>query len=194
MYHSSFTGNSIELFCGTGGLALGLQQAGFAHQALYEWDKNCCTNIRANIAAGFTDIRDWNICQTDVRTVSYAGLAGKINLISGGPPCQPFSLGGKAQAHNDQRDMFPEAVRAVLEVMPEVFVFENVKGLLRKSFSQYFNYIILQLTYPSIVKPRNMTWEQHWEILEKHHNANAPHHSEYHVMFRLLNTADYGVP
>lgn len=194
MDNTLFVGNSIELFCGTGGLALGLQKAGFSHQALYEWDRDSCENISANIAAGFEGINNWNICQADVRMVSYEGLAGKINMISGGPPCQPFSLGGKSQAYNDKRDMFPEAVRAVREIMPEVFIFENVKGLLRKSFSRYFSYIILQLTYPSIEKPDNMAWEQHWEILEKHHTSNRHNKCEYSVLFRLLNAADYGVP
>lgn len=194
MHNTSFAGNSIELFCGTGGLALGLQKAGFSHQALYEWDKDACENISANIAAGFEGINNWNVCQEDVRMVSYDELTGKINMISGGPPCQPFSLGGKSQAYNDKRDMFPEAVRAVREVMPEVFIFENVKGLLRKSFSQYFSYIILQLTYPSIRKLDNMTWEQHREILEKHHTSNEHNDCEYNVLFRLLNAADYGVP
>ncbi|MGN0930721.1 MAG: DNA cytosine methyltransferase [Thermoguttaceae bacterium] len=186
--------NSIELFCGTGGLALGLQRAGFQHKALYEWDKDSCDNIKANIAAGFDGINDWNVFQSDVRTVSYDGLTGKINMISGGPPCQPFSLGGKAQAYNDKRDMFPEAVRAVREIMPEVFIFENVKGLLRKSFSLYFSYIILQLTYPSIIKPEGMTWEEHRTLLEQHHTSNQHDDCEYNVVFRLFNAADYGVP
>lgn len=194
MSSPAFTGNSIELFCGTGGLALGLQRAGFSHKALYEWDKDSCDNIQANIDAGFQGIGDWNIFQTDVRTVSYDGLTGRINMISGGPPCQPFSLGGKAQAYNDKRDMFPEAVRAVREVMPEVFIFENVKGLLRKSFNLYFSYIILQLTYPSIIKPDSMSWEEHRDILEKHHTSNKHNQCEYNVVFRLLNAADYGVP
>lgn len=186
--------SSIELFCGTGGLALGLQKAGFKHKALYEWNKDSCDNIKANIAAGFDGINDWNIFCSDVRTVSYDGLTGKINLISGGPPCQPFSLGGKAQAYNDKRDMFPEAIRAVREVMPEAFIFENVKGLLRKSFTLYFSYIILQLTYPSIVKPEGMTWEEHQALLEQHHTSSKHDYCEYRVVFRLLNAADYGIP
>lgn len=194
MQNTFFKGNAIELFCGTGGLALGLQRAGFTHKALYEWDKNSCDNINANIAAGFQGIGDWNVFQKDVRSVSYDGLTGKINMISGGPPCQPFSLGGKSMAYNDQRDMFPEAVRAVREIMPEAFIFENVKGLLRKSFSLYFSYIILQLTYPSIIKPKNMSWEQHRELLEKHHTSNKHSNCEYNVVFRLLNAADFGVP
>lgn len=186
--------SSIELFCGTGGLALGLQNAGFHHKALYEWDKNSCDNIKANIAAGYNGISDWHVHQTDVRTVSYNGLTGKINMISGGPPCQPFSLGGKAQAYNDKRDMFPEAVRAVREIMPQAFIFENVKGLLRKSFSLYFSYIMLQLTYPSIKKPNGMSWEEHRSLLEQHHTSNQHNDCEYNVLFRLLNAADYGVP
>lgn len=186
--------SSIELFCGTGGLALGLQKAGFQHKALYEWDKDSCDNIQANIAAGFDGINDWNVFQSDVRAISYDGFTGKINMISGGPPCQPFSFGGKAQAYNDKRDMFPEAVRAVREVMPEVFIFENVKGLLRKSFRLYFSYIILQLTYPGIVRPEDMAWEEHQTLLEKHHTSKKRDDCEYNVVFRLLNAADYGVP
>lgn len=185
--------NSIELFCGAGGLALGLQKAGFHHKALFELNKNACANIEANINAGLDDIKEWRVYQSDVRSVSYHGLTGKINMISGGPPCQPFSLGGKAQAYNDNRDMFPEAVRAVQEIMPEVFIFENVRGLLRKSFSAYFNYIILQLTYPSIIRQKETTWEEHLRLLEQHHVSNK-HDSEYNVIFRLINAADYGVP
>lgn len=120
---------SIELFSGTGGLALGLQQAGFDHEALFEWDKDSCENIKCNIANGYPGVKDWSVFQTDVRTVSYDGYTGKIQLVAGGPPCQPFSLGGKHQAYNDKRDMFPEAVRAVRETQPQAFIFENVKGL-----------------------------------------------------------------
>lgn len=186
--------SSIELFCGTGGLALGLQESGFSHKALYEWDKDSCDNIKSNIADGFPGISGWKVYQSDVRTVLYDGYRGSIDIISGGPPCQPFSLGGKAQAYNDKRDMFPEAVRAVREVRPVAFIFENVKGLLRKSFSEYFNYIILQLTYPSIVKAPGMSWIEHRELLERHHTSSDHCECEYNVTFRLLNAADYGVP
>ena len=186
--------NSIELFSGTGGLALGLQQAGFDHKALFEWDKASCENIKENIANGYPGVRDWKVYQTDVRTVSYDGYTGNIQLVAGGPPCQPFSLGGKHQAYNDKRDMFPEAVRAVRETQPEAFIFENVKGLLRKSFSSYFNYILLQLQHPEIVKKENMTWEEHMSILEKHHTTGHDDGLSYNVVFRLLNAADYGVP
>ena len=185
---------AIELFSGTGGLALGLQMAGFEHEALYEWDKDSCDNLKYNITKGYPAIKDWSVYQTDVRTVCYDGYTGKLDLVAGGPPCQPFSLGGKHQAYNDKRDMFPEAVRAVRETQPQVFIFENVKGLLRKSFSSYFNYILLQLQHPEVVKKESMTWEEHLTMLERYHTSGHDDGLSYNVVFRLLNAADYGVP
>ncbi|WP_425595718.1 DNA cytosine methyltransferase [Pseudoalteromonas aliena] len=69
-------------------------------------------------------------------------------MISGGPPCQPFSLGGKAKGNEDSIDMFPQAIRAIREKRPKAFIFENVKGLMRKSFSDYFEYIIYSFNIP----------------------------------------------
>lgn len=186
--------NSIELFSGTGGLALGLQLSGFKHEALYEWDKDSCDNLRHNIQNGYPAAKDWKVFQDDVRAVHFDGYADSIQLVAGGPPCQPFSLGGKHRAYNDKRDMFPEAVRAVREVKPEVFIFENVRGLLRKSFSSYFNYIILQLQHPEVTKKDGQTWEEHLALLEKHHTSGREQGLSYNVVFRLLNAADYGVP
>jgi DNA (cytosine-5)-methyltransferase 1 len=186
--------NSIELFSGTGGLALGLQQAGFNHNALYEWDKDSCDNIKANIQRGFPLIKHWNVFQTDVRTVNYKPFGTSIQLVAGGPPCQPFSLGGKHKAYNDNRDMFPEAVRAVQELRPHAFIFENVKGLLRKSFSSYFEYIILRLTYPDIALHPMIRWQEHLKLLEQFHTSGGNYGLKYNVVFRLLNAADYGVP
>lgn len=185
---------SIELFSGTGGLALGLQQAGFDHEALFEWDKDACDNLKHNIAGGYPCVKDWTVFQTDVRTVKYNDYTGKIQLVAGGPPCQPFSLGGKHRAYNDKRDMFPEAVRTVRETRPQAFIFENVKGLLRKSFSSYFGYVLLQLQHPEIVKAEDMSWEEHLSLLEKHHTSGHDDGLSYNVVYRLLNAADYGVP
>lgn len=185
---------SIELFSGAGGLALGLQEAGFSHSQLYEWDTASCSNIKKNIENGFSYIQDWNVIQADVRTINFDGMKGKIQMVSGGPPCQPFSMAGKAHANNDARDMFPQAVRAVREIQPDVFIFENVKGLLRKSFNAYFSYIILQLQYPSILRAEGMTWESHRELLEKYHSDTKGANCEYCVQYKLLNSADYGVP
>lgn len=185
---------SLELFCGTGGLALGLQQAGFNHTALIEWDKDSCDNIKSNISSGYPIVQHWNVLQSDVRDIDFENLCAGVELVSGGPPCQPFSLGGKHQAYNDKRDMFPQAVRAVRELKPKAFVFENVKGLLRRSFSSYFNYILLQLRYPDVVIQKGMEWQDHLKVLEEYHTSTCEKGLTYNVVFRLLNAADYGVP
>lgn len=186
--------DSLELFCGTGGLALGLQSAGFHHTDLYEWDKDSCDNINYNIHNGYDAIRDWRIHNVDVRDVDYSPFEDRIQVVAGGPPCQPFSLGGKHAANKDKRDMFPEAIRAVREIRPKAFIFENVKGLLRKSFSTYFNYILLQLQHPEVTRNPEETWEGHLSRLERHHTAGIEEGLGYNVVFRLLNAADYGVP
>lgn len=185
---------SLELFSGTGGLALGLHQAGFSPVALLEWDKDSCNNIKANISNGFSSVAGWNVQQTDVRLVRYSDFGSDIQFVTGGPPCQPFSLGGKHRAYSDTRDMFPEAVRAVRELKPLGFIFENVKGLLRKSFSSYFNYILLQLAHPEVIAHDNMDWMEHLQLLETYHTSSSPRGLEYNVVFRLLNAADYGIP
>ena len=92
------------------------------------------------------------------------------------------------------RDMLPEAVRAVRELRPLGFVFENVKGLLRKSFSTYFDYILLQLSHPEILAKADMDWSDHLRLLEEYHTSGSRSGLEYNVVFRLLNAADYGVP
>lgn len=116
---------SLELFCGTGGLSLRLRQAGFNPCALIEWDKNSCDNIKYNISSGFDNIRDWNVIQQDIRLIKYNDLGNEIQFITGGPPCQPFSLDGKHMAYSDRRDVFPETVRAVRKIQPLGFMFEN---------------------------------------------------------------------
>ncbi|MDR1014489.1 MAG: DNA cytosine methyltransferase [Coriobacteriales bacterium] len=185
---------SIELFSGTGGLALGLHQVGFEHEALLEWDKDSCENIKSNIEGGYPGIKGWNVIQTDVRAVNYTKLGLDIQFVTGGPPCQPFSLGGKHKAHKDERDMFPEAVRAVRELRPQGFIFENVRGLTRKSFSTYFNYILLQLTHPDMARPDGMPWAEHFRLLEEYHASSCDKGLCYDVVFQSLNAADYGVP
>lgn len=182
---------SIELFSGAGGLALGLCAAGFKHELLVEYDSDSVNTIRQNVLN--TKSGD-NIIEGDVRKVSFLDYEGKLDLVAGGPPCQPFSLGGKHKAHLDERDMFPEAARVVAETKPKAFVFENVKGLLRKSFSTYFEYILLRLTYPEL-KPRDDEgWQDHLSALERIHTQGDYKGLKYNVVFRLLNAADYGVP
>jgi DNA (cytosine-5)-methyltransferase 1 len=185
---------SIELFSGAGGLAIGMAKSGFCHEMLVEFNKDAVETLRKNHDEGQQQIKDWNIQHADINDISFTKFRGAISAIAGGPPCQPFSLGGKHKAYNDKRDMFPQAVRAVREARPETFIFENVKGLLRESFSTYFEYIILQLTYPNIIRDDSETWESHLKRLEETHTKGSYRGLKYNVIFRLLNAADYGVP
>ena len=138
--------NSVEIFTGAGGLALGMGRAGFHHLALVEWDKDSCETIRLNQRQNNPLVADWNIFEQDVRTFNF-NFEETIEVIAGGPPCQPFSLGGRHRGREDERNMFPQAIRAVRELTPRAFLFENVKGLTRQSFATYFQYIKLQLSY-----------------------------------------------
>jgi len=185
---------SIELFTGAGGLALGLEKAGCHHEAMVEFNAQACDTIRYNIEHSQPLAQDWKIYQKDVRDVHYSELINSIELVAGGPPCQPFSMGGKARGRNDSRDMFPEAVRAVRELQPKCFVFENVKGLLRESFASYFNYIILQLSYPLVTRKGGEDWTEHLSRLEEIQTSGRYQELGYRVVYRLLNAADYGIP
>lgn len=182
---------SVELFAGAGGLALGLSQAGFHHDAVVEYNANACGTIRLNNERG---VIHWPLFQADVREFDYSRIAEGVALLAGGPPCQPFSIGGKHRGHKDARDMFPEAVRAVRELKPKAILFENVRGLLRESFSKYFEYIILQITYPEVSKFDGESWGDHLSRLERHHTGGKTNGLSYRVVYRLLNAADYGVP
>jgi DNA (cytosine-5)-methyltransferase 1 len=94
---------SIELFAGCGGLAKGLELAGFKHSALLEINHQACESLRANYNPSI-------VHEVDVKKVDFRVFEG-IDVISGGPPCQPFSLGGLSKAYEDSRDMFPQASR-----------------------------------------------------------------------------------
>ena len=186
--------NSLELFSGAGGLALGFSNAGFKHLGVFEWNKDACDTIRLNQIRGIPPIKDWNLVPGDVREHSFRNWAGKVTLVAGGPPCQPFSIGGKHRGSDDTRNMFPEAARCVRETLPKAFVLENVKGLLRKPFATYFSYITLSLTYPFEPRRKGESWQDHLGRLEKMHTKGYTGEVYYHVVFRLLNAADYGVP
>ena len=184
---------SVELFAGAGGLAIGMANAGFNHAAVIEWNPEACETFRENQRHHTQHVDAWPLHQADVRAFDYSALSGEVKVVSGGPPCQPFSLGGKHKGYMDDRDMFPEAVRAVRELRPKAFIFENVKGLMRETFATYFEYIVLQMTYPSLIRRKAEPWSGHRARLERHHTSRQ-FRSEYNVVFRLLNAADYGVP
>lgn len=176
---------SLELFSGAGGLAKGLELAGFQHSAFVEFNKHACASLYENFDAGkvfFGDIRNFDL-----------GALNDVDVVAGGPPCQPFSLGGKHRSDQDSRDMFPYAIRAIEQLTPKAFVFENVKGLLRESFSDYFEYIILRLTYPGFAAKPNADWKDHLSDLRK--IGQLPYAgTKYDVSFKLVNAANYGVP
>jgi DNA (cytosine-5)-methyltransferase 1 len=183
---------SVELFAGAGGLAIGMSNAGFRHAAVIEWDHNACETFRENQRDNLRAVEKWPLFEGDVAKFDFNRLKNVV-VVSGGPPCQPFSLGGKHRGYLDARDMFPEAVRAVRELRPQAFIFENVKGLLRETFADYFEYIQLQLTHPSFTRRKLENWREHRARLEKHHTSLRDR-TEYNVVFRLLNAANYGVP
>jgi len=186
--------SSVELFSGAGGLALGLAAAGFHHEALIECSPHACRTLRHNKNAGFAPAASWNIAEEDARNFCFSSLTKPISLVAGGPPCQPFSLGGKHKAYDDKRDMFPVAIKAVRELRPQAFIFENVKGLLRAAFTNYLQYITLQLNYPDLIKADSEEWADHLCRLEKRHLSGQIAPQEYRTVTRLLNAADYGVP
>jgi DNA (cytosine-5)-methyltransferase 1 len=185
---------SIELFAGAGGLGMGLHAAGFHPVNVIEWDSHCCGTLRHNKDRRHEAVKDWKLVQGDVREIDFKQYEGSIQLVSGGPPCQPFSLGGKHRAYDDARDMFPQAVRAVREARPKAFIFENVKGLTRTSFRNYFEYIRLQLQYPDMEAKRREEWSDHLARLEQHHTSGSRIGLNYRVVTHVVNSADYGVP
>jgi DNA (cytosine-5)-methyltransferase 1 len=149
--------SSIEICAGAGGQALGLEMAGFEHYALVEIDKDACSTLRKNRP-------EWEVFEKDVKEFSAKQYKG-VDLLAGGVPCPPFSVAGKQLGHDDERDLFPEALRLIEECQPKAVMLENVKGLLSKKFESYRKQIqkrLLELGYKS-----------EW---------------------RLVNASDYGVP
>lgn len=184
---------SVELFAGAGGLAIGMANAGFRHAAVIERDHNACETFRENQRLHAHAVEGWPLHEVDAQQFRYDLIHDEIIVVSGGPPCQPFSLGGKHQAQADKRNMFPEAVRAIRELRPQAFIFENVKGLTRKSFHSYFQYITFQLQYPDIFPRKNEAWTEHYARLQQHHTGNG-FAATYNILSEVLNAADFGVP
>jgi DNA (cytosine-5)-methyltransferase 1 len=191
----AMTLKSIELFAGAGGLALGVSLAGFESEAVVEWDRWACDTMRENLNVRKNPLMaDWPVYELDVRSFDYSTIIGEVDLVAGGPPCQPFSLGGKHQAASDRRDMFPAAIEAVRKTRPKAFLMENVKGLTRAAFTNYFQYILLQLSFPELTIGRNETWLEHLARLEREKTSGRCCGPHYNVVRRVVNAADYGIP
>ncbi len=186
--------NSIELFAGAGGLGIGTSLAGFHPVLVVERDAFCCDTIRENQARKLEPVASWPLEQGDVRAVDFRPHEGRVQLVTGGPPCQPFSIGGKHRAYDDARDMFPQAVRALREAKPKAFIFENVKGLTRQTFRNYLEYVRLQMMHPEVTIRGEETWADHLARLEQHETAGSREGLHYNIVVHLANAADYGVP
>lgn len=188
--------NSVELFAGAGGLAMGVGLAGFRSVAVVEWDKWACDTIRENQKRGYPLTEHWPLWQGDVREFNWQSIEQEVDLVAGGPPCQPFSMGGKHKAYGDDRDMFPATVEVVRQLRPKSFLIENVKGLTRSSFANYLQYILLQLEFPEVSRNARETWVKHLSRLQKEKTSGRLHGAglTYNVLPTLVNAADYGVP
>ena len=183
---------SVELFAGAGGMALGMLQAGFEHDQLVELHKAPCEILRTNAERDPALWKSENIRQMDVHRWLKEHASSQlrdIDLVAGGPPCQPFSIGGARAGHADDRNMFPIAIDVVHELRPKTFVFENVPGLLREDFLPYYLYLFDYLTRPSIVPREDEDWTAHHDRIRR---ARRP--VEYHVRREIIDGADLGIP
>ncbi|HCG54647.1 DNA cytosine methyltransferase [Brevibacterium sp.] len=185
----------VELFAGGGGLLLGSALAGIQHVAASEWNRWACTTIRENAARDYPLVRGLNVLEGDVRSVDWSQVPGAdgVDLVTGGPPCQPFSLGGMARNADDPRDMFPATTSVIEQLRPRAFVIENVKGLTRSTFSDYFEFIKLRLQHPELRSRDGETWVDHFSRLQREHTAVRSDLS-YRLVTTLVDAADYGVP
>ena len=177
---------SVELFTGCGGLALGLAHAGFDHLLLVERNAEAAATVASNAARGVKHVRDWPYKTLDVREIDWTPYRG-VDVVAGGPPCQPFGIGGKALGPDDQRDMWPEAVRAVLQTEPLAFAFENVFGMLRERFEGYVSWVKACLERPSYPRNTNESHEQHLKRISR-----VP--KTYEVVIQSVNAAEFGAP
>ena len=149
----------IELFAGAGGLALGLEEAGLDTVLLVDIDKHACATLRKNRP-------QWNVVCDSVANVDWAPYAGKVDVVTGGFPCQAFSHAGKKLGFEDTRGtLFFEFARCVKEVRPKIFVGENVEGLVRHDEGRTFKAMVA--------------------IMESF---------GYRVQWKVLNAVEYGVP
>jgi DNA (cytosine-5)-methyltransferase 1 len=141
---------AVEICAGAGGQALGLEQAGFDHAALVEIDPAACATLRLNRP-------HWNVVEKDVRSFSLSDF-GDVALLAGGVPCPPFSVAGKQLGDEDERDLFPEALRLAAECSPDAVMLENVRGIFDAKFRAYRESILERL--------QGMGYACFWELVQ----------------------------
>lgn len=185
---------SIEICAGAGGQAVGLHNAGFDHLALVEWDSHAVRTLQANVGGwpGWNKKRAESIEPMDVKEFLGSKAHGKLgiepgelDLLAGGVPCPPFSLAGKRLGKDDDRDLFPDALRIVRALKPKAVMIENVRGILEPPgvFIEYRNDILKELRELGYEVPEV---EDHW-LPEKQDIAMRS-------AWRRLDAADFGVP
>lgn len=141
---------SIEICAGGGGQALGLEAAGFRHVALIELDEVACATLQTNRPS-------WSVIRRDVRELSGKGYRG-VDLLCGGVPCPPFSFAGHQLGADDDRDLFPEALRLVREAKPQAVMLENVRGFASHKFISYRRNLLEEL--------ETLGYHTDWRVLE----------------------------
>ena len=140
----------VEICAGAGGQALGLAMAGFVHIALVEYEADYCKVLKENRP-------EWNVICADVHEFDGRPYEG-VDLLAGGVPCPPFSVAGKQLGQDDERDLFPEAIRLIREIKPRAVMLENVRGFLDPGFETYRSHIfksIRDLGYVTHIKLLN---------------------------------------
>lgn len=165
----------IDLFAGAGGLSLGFEAAGFHAVAAVELDADAASTYAAAREDSILMLRR-NICEVD-----FTPFAGAVAAVVGGPPCQPWSLGGFRRGHADPRDGIPQFARVVHEVQPQAFVMENVAGLTKGTARADFERVLD--VFRGHLPLSTLLGEGYDEI-----------RLDYRVDFRVLQAADYGVP
>lgn len=184
---------SLELFAGPGGLALGVHLAGFQHLAVIEREMFAAETLRRN-SQRLLNLEPEHVIHRDAKDVDYQRFLNKVDLLAAGPPCQPFSNGGKSLGPRDPRNMFPLLLDIVPKVMPRAILIENVKGLTRDVFKGYFDYVILRLRFPFCLLEEDESWEVHLSRLKQLRDSCYPNTMRYVVGYQIVNAADFGVP
>lgn len=163
----------IELFAGTGGTALGLENAGLVHKLLVENDKNCVATLKKNKPK-------WNVAFEDVGKVSFKGI--KADIVQGGFPCQAFSYAGKGLGFGDTRGtLFFEFLRCVKEVKPKIAMGENVRGLVRHDKGRTLTTMVTEL--------EKVGYKVMWKVLRAQY-LDVPQKRERLVIIGIRNDLD----
>lgn len=165
---------------------MGMSRAGFKHTYMAEFDYDAVETVLHNKKNGIEHVRDWPMGLQDVRGIDWKTIEA-LDVISGGPPCQPFGIGGKKRGQDDDRDMWPEAIRAIREAGPRMFLFENVRNLAGPRFQSYLNWIVANLEQPKVLRRSGESHEAHLERLSISRSKR-----DYRVVWQLVNAADYG--